>query len=253
MKKMSTISPNRLVLALAAIALWASLGEARAGSTLWYNGDFDGNSALFNEVIPSVAQGSVYDDFIVPMGQTWTIQSVFSNDQMNFAPTSLSAYWEIRSGVSPGNGGMLLASGTGSATQTATGNPFAAPGQPEYTVTVSGLSVTLGPGTYWLTVDPVGGTIDDTSYISTTSGLNAIGMPPGNDGNSYVAGSYYIGNYGGYDFEPAGDYVTNLNGGQPDFSMGVVGVPEPSTLVLGLIGTLTVFGCACLRRRPRVG
>ena len=106
--------PLRIGLAMAAIGLWVSVGGARAGTTLWYNGDFDGNDAIYNEVNPSVPQrGSVYDDFIIPVGQTWKIQSVYSNDQMDFTPDTLFAYWQIRSGVSDGVGGTLLASGAG--------------------------------------------------------------------------------------------------------------------------------------------
>jgi hypothetical protein len=114
-------------------------------------------------------------------------------------------------------------------------------------VAVSGLSVTLTAGTYWLTVAPLAQNSSDLSYISTTSGANAIGMPPGNDGNSFVAGSFYNTQPGGYDFQPAVDHATNPSGGPPDFSMGVSGiavsaVPEPSTLVMGLIGTLGLLG-----------
>ena len=87
--------------------------------------------------------------------------------------------------MSAGNGGTLVASGTGAATQTATG--FSAYGYNEYTIQVSGLSVTLGPGTYWLTVCPLGaGTYQ--SFNDTTSGDNTIGQPPGNDGNSFFNG-----------------------------------------------------------------
>ena len=250
--------PLLLGLAMAAICLWASAGEARADSTLWYNGDYDGFSGAYNAVVPSASSYAlVYDDFIVPVGQTWTIHSVFSNDQMNFTPSTLFAHWAIRSGVTGGDGGggTLLAFGTDSATQVPTANVDVS----EYTVAVSGLNVTLGPGTYWLTVDPVGGSLDDLSYMSTTSGTNAIGMPPGNDGNSYLAGSYWVSVFGS-NFVPAGDLIQDPNNnGQADFSMGVTGVamasvPEPSTLVLGLLGTLTVFGTARLRRRrTRVG
>ncbi len=231
----------RLCLAMGAICLWAGAGVARADLTLWYNGDFDGNSALYNEVNTfSGSTGLVYDDFIIPVGQTWTIDGVFSNDQMSgFGLPALSAYWEIRSGVMNMVGGTLLASGTDLATQPATG-----------TVAVSGLSVTLSAGTYWLTVAPVAQSATDLSFISTTSGANAIGMPPGNDGMSFVAGPVYA-----YDFEPASDYVSNPNGGPPDFSMGVMGVvqsvPEPSTGVIGLIGALALSGRAWLCRRRR--
>jgi len=97
MQRISTTRPLWVGLAMAAIGLWVSVGGARAGSTLWYNGDFDGVDAIYNEVNPSVPQrGSVYDDVIIPVGQTWTIQGVFSNDQMNFMPDTLSAYWQPR-------------------------------------------------------------------------------------------------------------------------------------------------------------
>jgi hypothetical protein len=112
-------------LAMAAICFWASARPASADSTLWYNGDFDGNSAAYNELNPFATNstGFVYDDFIVPTGQTWIVQGVFSNDQMmGFTKTTLSAYWEIRSGVSDGNGGVLVASDTSFATQTPTNN-----------------------------------------------------------------------------------------------------------------------------------
>ena len=55
---------------------------------------------------------------------------------------------------------------------------------------------------------------------------------------------------GGNDYEPASN-ITGYPPDQPsDFSMGVTGiaiasVPEPSTLVLGLIGTLTALVTRC--------
>jgi hypothetical protein len=257
MKTISMTSLLRLGLAMAAISLWASAGEAMAGpTTLWYNGDYDGNSALYNEVNPLSrnSTGLVYDDFIVPAGQTWTINTVFSNDAMNFDPRLLFAQWEIRSGVSPGVGGTIVAGGVGFASQTLIGNAGLPTGYSEYTVGVSGLSVTLGPGTYYLEVAPISLSRRQLSYILTTSGANAIGTPPGNDGSSYVYGSYYVSG-GGYNYEPAGDYVTSPTTGEADFSMGVIGtaVPEPSTLVLGLIATFTGIGGAWLRRRRRAG
>ena len=51
-------------------------------------------------------------------------------------------------------------------------------------VQVSGLSVFLSPGTYWLAVWP-----DDTNGgfagNDTTIGANAVGTPSGNNGNLY--------------------------------------------------------------------
>lgn len=254
MRTVSTsIGGKRIGLAFAASFLWASLGTAQAG-TLWYNGDFDGNDALYNAVVPSVQTANVYDDFIVPAGQTWSISDVYSNDLLSTASPVTSAYFEIREGVSPGNGGTLLYLGTDAATTTPTGRSGF--GYDEYTVDVTGLTgITLTAGTYWLNVSPVVTSISDISYITTTGGTNAVGMPPGNDGDSYVAGSYYV-NQGGYNYEPASDYYVNPDTGLADFSMGVDGiivasVPEPSTLAMGAIGTLTVLGCAWRGRRNR--
>ena len=112
---------------------------------------------------------------------------------------------------------------------------------------VSGLNITLGAGTYFLTVNPLV-SAQNESFVTTTSGMNAIGMPPGNDDNSFFNSTIF-----GTNYEPASDFV----GFPADFSMGVSGsiqsVPEPSGLVLGLIGTMTAVGCAACRRRPRVG
>ncbi len=201
-------------------------------STLWYNGDMDGVNGLANVSDAIVNDARVYDDFIVPSGG-WTVGSVWSNDLTDL--TFSSAYWEIRSGVSAGNGGTLLFNGTSAATQTATGR--SAFGFTEYTMQVSGLNIPLGPGTYWLTVEPIGGG-SGSSFVSTTSGLNAVGTPPGNDFNSFFDSTYFSAN-----FDPAANWTGT---GPADFSMGVgdasnQDVPEPGTLTLALFG-LGAFG-----------
>jgi PEP-CTERM motif len=71
-------------------------------------------------------------------------------------------------------------------------------------------------------------------------------------GGSCIYISYYINNYN-YNFQPASD-ITGYS--LVGFSMGVNGhsvasVPEPSTLVMGVIGTLTMLGYAWHRRRLR--
>jgi hypothetical protein len=81
---------------------------AAGATTLWYNGDIDQRDAITNQT--GAADGIVYDNFVVPVGKTYTISAVFSNDAMYGAQAS-TAYWEIRSGVSAGNRGTLVASG----------------------------------------------------------------------------------------------------------------------------------------------
>jgi hypothetical protein len=67
--------------AMACVSLWLSSGAAHAGSvTLWYNGDDGGRNGLLNETRGT--DGLIYDDFIVPTGDIYTITGVFSNDLM---------------------------------------------------------------------------------------------------------------------------------------------------------------------------
>ena len=194
-------------------------GINASADTLWYNGNFDSRNSLSNEISTEIGQSNVYDDFIVPLGQTWTVTAVYSNDLMNFI--SDSAEWQIRSGVSLNNGGTLIASGTTPDVQTAVGSAL---DLTEYTVQVSVPNVVLTPGTYWLTVAPAD-TGSGRSFITTTSGAACVGLPCGNDGNSFWTSADFDENFA----NPS----DALGPGTWDFSMGVIGtVPEPASMTL---------------------
>ncbi len=201
--------------------------QAPAGS-IWYNGDFDGINGLSNELDTSLGSGQfghTYDDFNVTDPNGWHVTAVYSNNLENTNITG--ATWEIRQGLSEGNPGTVVASGTCMA-------PIVVPtgrsgfGYDEYTVECDGLNVCLMPGTYWLNVTPIG---DQTgrSFDSTTSGANCLGTPCGNNQNAFFDSNFF-----GYNF------TSTANVGQPyDFSMGVIGtrdctrecVPPPPGMV----------------------
>jgi hypothetical protein len=175
----------------------------------------------------------------VPSGPGWHVTGLFSNNQSGLNPAT--ATWEIRTGLSEGNGGTLIAGGTAPVSQTPTGR--SAFGRTEYQDLVSGLSVNLAPGMYWLNVTPVDPTAFAQSFNSNTFGLNAIGADVQNQ--QFINSSFF-----GLNFTNA-----NNEGTFPLLSDGVVGtlittaVPEPASAIPLLTGALGLLGYGWRRRR----
>jgi hypothetical protein len=222
--------------ALATTAIAQSRPGGYDDGFLWYNGDFNGVNGLANERNTAVTQAAVYDDFNVTAPLGWNVTAVFSDNLMSTTVTG--ADWEIRTGVSEGNGGALIASGTTNAPiVTLTWCHF---GFCEYRVEVTGLNVHLNQGTYWLNVTPVGnGT--GRSFNSTTSGTHCVGTPCGNDQNAFFNSTYF----GAY-------FTSTSNEGQPyDYSNGVIGtvVPEPPPWAMMAMGAVVLIGVQQLRRK----
>jgi hypothetical protein len=223
----------------ATVALFGAVSSA-SHAQLWYNGDFNGQNGLANEKDAIVNDARVYDDFIIPVGQTWTLTSVFSNDLSQLNTNIID--WEIRSGVSAGNGGTLIASGSGAGTSTPTGRSGFGLTEIHYQIPVN---VVLGSGMYWLMVRPDAPAQGGRSFVSTTSGANSVGSPAGNDNKSYFTSPFF-----GANFTPASGQVgVNV----ADFSMGVNGingsqVPEPGA-VASLVGLATTGLTVVWRRR----
>ena len=156
------------------------------GPILWYNGDFDGVQGLSNEQNTSLGEqqyAHTYDDFDVTDQAGWDVGAVFSN---NLTDTNITgATWEIRQGIFPGSGGTLIASGM-TVTPVVTPTGRSGFGYTEYSVQVNGISVYLPPGNgYFLNVTPIGD-LSGRSFVSTTSGANAVGEPPGNNQNAFI-------------------------------------------------------------------
>jgi len=202
-----------LFLTAALVPNTTAIAQAPPGS-LWYNGDFNGVGFHANGINTSDPPSQVFDDFNVTNGSGRQVMALFSDNLLSTVVTG--AVWEIRTGVSAGNEGILVASGS---TATPTVMPTGRSGFSlnEFTVEVTGLNIFLpalpAGQHYWLNVTPIGnGT--GRSLNTTTSGAMAVGNPPGNDGLSW--------------FRPGTGFSPD------DFSMGVIGtvVPEPTTVAL---------------------
>lgn len=249
-----------------AVVITSLIGAPARAGVLWYNGSYDGRDSLTDQSMVPVQTGNntytlttqlVYEDFVVPAGQTWTITSVFVNDAINYNGAISTATWQIRSGVGAGNGGTLVASGDTSATATALSGVTLPPGYSAETITATVSSVVLTAGTYWVAVAPDSlGYYSDQAYALTTSGANAVGTPAGNDGNSYVTNNYPTSGPDAFNFTPTTTALAgDGDGSLIDFSMGVSGTsvsvtPEPSSLVLAAIG-LGAIALAAGRRARR--
>lgn len=186
--------------------------------TLWYSGDFDGQSGFINRftsAASSVPAAKMFENFIVADPLGWNVTDIWSNN-FNVPESNEQVDWSIRSNMAPGNAGNILFSGTNSATATPTGRAY----QPdpesellEYSIVVSGIDVFLPPGEYWLNVTPYA---DRDVLISSSSGQNAVGNPSAIDSNGLWWWSVPGHNYDNTGF---------------GFSMGVGGhlIPQPAT------------------------
>ncbi len=205
---------------------------------LFYGGDFDTNNVnangLANETdatVPGSPYGAATFQNFVYDGSS-PIVGLATNNQSGLNPTT--AYWEIRSGVSEGNGGTLIASGTGATTNQETGR--SAFGYLEYTNYV-GVNATLpGEGTYWFAVVPNDPNSGSRSYESNTFGINAVGTQISDQ-------QYFDSAFFGSTFTNA-DNVAVFS----TFSSAVyTAVPEPSSMIMLGSGLLVAVGA--FRRR----
>jgi hypothetical protein len=172
-----------------------------AGNCLFYGGDF-----LFDPLYPpALANGlanestllapgtpygaAVWVPFTVPAGEKWAVTGLFTNNLATYGvldqgtqPTSVAS-WSINEGVFAGSAGTVVDSGISPATSTPTGRASFA--LTEFTVQVTGLSITLTAGSYWMSVVPIctntanpycDGVFfeTDVEYINTTP-TNAFG------------------------------------------------------------------------------
>jgi hypothetical protein len=150
---------------------------------LFYGGDLnpsDPNAAgLSDENTLFILGSSTYGEVNIPSGTTVTVKGALFNVQASAAFDPMTASYDIRTGVSEGNGGTSIASGTVNIKVAATANNFL--GLQEYSILVVFPPVTLVSGDYWVNVTPkCTNTLDGScnvlrQYVSnTTSRTNAL-------------------------------------------------------------------------------
>jgi hypothetical protein len=166
----------------------------------------------------------------------WEVTGLFTNNLSYYgvldqAPTTpkAAAFYSINEDVTEGSGGTVVASGTAAATSIPTGRSFFT--LTEYTVQVTGLSIPLAEGSYWMAVVPICTNsadtdcdgpffLSDVEYINVTP-TNAYGPA------EPVDASYFDSLYFGYSFFPTnGPTGACMGVGCDAFSAGVLGSPK---------------------------
>jgi len=236
MKKLALLSLFAMLFAMTATFAYASCPVEAGVQCAFYAGDLDLNdpnqNGLANEndaiVGGSPYGAATYQNFNFAGG---TVVGLATNNLSQLNPST--AYWEIRSGVSEGNGGTLIASGTGATSNQATGRSDF--GYTEYTNFVGGLSVNLGAGQYWMAVVPQDPNNAGRSFNSDTDGLNSVGSQ--NNNQQYFNSAFFGANF------------TNANneGVFAAFSQAAYVTPEPSSLIM--LGSGLVAAAGVVRRR----
>ena len=150
---------------------------------VFYGGDLnptDPNAAgLSDENTFYVSDSSTYAALTIPAGSTVVVKGALFNVQASAAFDPMTATYDLRTGISEGNGGSSLASGTAKLKVVATGRSFN--GTYEYTIAVKIPKLTLPSGEYWFNITPTClNTLDGSCYIqrqfasNTTQGANNI-------------------------------------------------------------------------------
>jgi hypothetical protein len=230
-------SPNLVsagVKGASASAPTAPLTPAYCSPCLYYSGDFNAAyahaDAFSNENTRTVGNSRLYTP--VTPDHNWSVTKLFHN---TFTPAGqvldpTSVPWEIRTNVSQGNGGTLIASGSSPGTLTATGRT--AFGLTEYTLMITlATPVALTQGvTYWVNEMPQCSNTGNAACITRFFESNVDPANPVNHtGPSNIADQNFTNGFFGTWANTDG-----VGAGAPDnslFSFGLIG---------GHAGTLTV-------------
>jgi hypothetical protein len=202
---------------------------------IFYGGDFDPSSpnsaGLSDENTLFIPGSSTYGNFNIPTGFTVTVTGILVNVQADAAFDPQVASYDVRQGVTEGDGGTDLATGTANATVASTGRSFL--GLQEYTVAVNlATPLVLGPGNYWFNVTPEcqNGATDGSCSVGRMFASNTAG---GRTNSIHGAGEtnheiFLNSSFFGFTWANWCDSSLGLNGQQCNgLSFGVMGTSTP--------------------------
>ncbi|HEV7300747.1 MAG TPA: hypothetical protein VGN72_15380 [Tepidisphaeraceae bacterium] len=221
------------------IVAWTMATSHVSAAVLFYGGDV--SKATFQGHAPNYESPANYFDrnynaFTVPASQTWTVQGLFANIVVQDGESVgaiTQGRFDIRQGMSAGNGGTVIASGTTSASAAFTGEMVIFDLYPVASLTASlPAALTLPAGDYWVAFTPFSQT-QNRLLLASTERANSIGT---STGPSLRNSNFFDLNY---DAGAAFAQSIGLNG---------TSVPEPATLTF--IGGTAVL---LLLRRPAGG
>jgi len=200
---------------------------------LFYSGDLnpnDGQATGFSDEDTLLISGSsTYAAVNIPKGITASLTGILFNIQAdaNFDP--FNATYDVRQGVSDGNGGTSVASGTANITVATTGRVFL--GVTEYSVLVTIPTVSLTGGEeYWFNVTPqcTNGAQDGSCYVGRMFFSNTTQMANEQFGHASPPYELYLNStYFGFSWTNWCDASLGLVNGQCRFgSFGLVGTAK---------------------------
>ena len=221
---------------VAALFTSVAISSPANAQILWSNGTTPTHGATANQYYSGSGPWNyrAYDNFTLT--QASTITGLFGSYQSS-TPSWTVGHYEIRSGLSNGNLGTLVASGSGAFTPTAT-SAF------EYFSELLGLNISLAAGNYWLFLAPEStddsrpGAYSNLMGANTTNALNAAGDL------SYWMDSQAGG--GNPQLDTSVHY--DLAYGAYGVAASVVATPEPASMILLATG-LGFVGFVAKRRR----
>lgn len=192
-------------------------------SVCWYNGDLDYRGGLTSDRNTAVVESWTFDDVNWEGGTVTGFRAHFIIDS---GTVITAADLIIYQGLGEGTFGTLIADRPDITDYTFTRTGNNAFGRDEYLL-VANLGADafhLAPGDYHVGIRFVGNGSGQT-FVLVTSGANAVGSPPGNNGRSYLQSNFF-----GY---PLPTDWQNLKGpGRWDVSYGLECRPSAYTVSL---------------------